>query len=139
MTPLWQGTNLLEAGALSDAGRPSGATDQFDGYMAKGCASCPEFIAGSDFLRKLNADGGPRVDGVAYTMLMTTHDELVVPYTSGTMDGATNIVIQDQCAADPSEHLALAFNPNVLRDVLNALDPVQSHLAVDCTTLGNFS
>ena len=66
---------------------------------------------------------GPRVPGVTYTMIMTMFDELVVPYTSGYMDGANNIVMQDQCPADPSEHVAMAVNPNVLRDILNALDP----------------
>ena len=60
-----------------------------------------------------------------------------MPYTSGHMDGATNIVMQDQCAADPSEHASMAFNPNVLRDVLNALDPLHPR-PVDCATLFMF-
>ena len=140
MTPLWKGTNLAEAGTLGEAGAPTGIPQAIESGMGRyGCASCPEFIQGSDFIAKMNADGGPKVPGVTYTMVMTTHDELVQPYTSGIMDGATNIVLQDQCPADPSEHLALAANPNALRDVLNALDPVNSHLTVDCTTLVQYS
>ena len=50
------------------------------------------------------------------------------------MEGATNVLLQDQCAADPSDHLALAFNPNALLDTLNALDPAHAQ-PVDCTTL----
>lgn len=138
LTPLWDGTDVAMAGTLSDAGEPTGAPDWIKDGIAYGCVSCPEFIAGSDFIEKMNSGGGPRVPGVTYTMIMTTHDELVVPYTSGEMDGATNIVMQDQCPADPSEHLALAFNPNTLIDVLNALDPAHARTA-DCTTLLDYS
>jgi pimeloyl-ACP methyl ester carboxylesterase len=135
MTPLWNGTNLLEAGTFNDIGRPSGGTDQFNQLVfGPTCQSCPEFIRGSDFLVRMN-DGptGPRVPGVTYTMLMTTNDELVVPYTSGIMDGATNIVVQDQCANDISEHGAMAVDPVVLRDILNALDPAHAQ-PVTCGT-----
>ncbi len=34
-------------------------------------------------VKELNADGGPEVPGIRYTTIMTEHDELVVPYTSG--------------------------------------------------------
>jgi len=138
MTPLWQGTNLAEAGTLSQSD-PTGIGTAIEHGMANyGCGSCTEFIQGSDFIDKMSSGGGPKVPDVTYTMLMTTHDELVQPYTSGTMPGATNIVMQDQCAADPSEHLAMAANPNALLDVLNALDPAHTK-PVDCTTLANFS
>ena len=61
--------------------------------------------------------------GVRYTTVMSRYDELVTPYTSGYLPGATNIVLQDVCPADPAEHVAVAFDPNVARLVLNALDP----------------
>ncbi len=56
---------------------------------------------------------------------MTTHDELVVPYTSGAIAGinSTNIVVEDQCPLDLSDHLALVSDPVAAQDVLNALDP----------------
>ena len=132
MTPLWQGTDPGGLATVSNSD-PTPISDGIKQGIAYGCASCPEFMAGSDFLAKMNGNGGPREPGVTYTMLMTTHDELVQPYTSGTMAGATNIVVQDQCPADPSEHLAMAFDPLVLRDVLNALDPAHAE-PVDCTT-----
>jgi hypothetical protein len=61
----------------------------------------------------MNSDGGPAVDGVSYTMIMTKYDEAVVPYTSGRMesDNATNIVLQDYCPSDLSEHVAVGFDP----------------------------
>ena len=66
-----------------------------------------------------------KVGGVTYTMIMTRYDELVIPYTSWVMPGrgVTNIVIQDRCPQDFSEHLSLAFDPNAGRLILNALDP----------------
>jgi hypothetical protein len=134
MTPLWQGTNVAEAATIGE-NDPTGIAHLFEqGIASNGCASCIEAIQDSDFIKKMNSDGGPKVPGVTYTMLMTMHDELVQPYTSGQMDGATNIVMQDQCVADPSEHLAMAANPNALIDVLNALDPAHPRTA-DCTTL----
>ncbi|HEX3604669.1 MAG TPA: lipase, partial [Candidatus Dormibacteraeota bacterium] len=58
-------------------------------------------------------------------------DEAVVPYTSGNLPGVTNIVVQDQCPNDVSEHGAMAYDPVVLQDVLNALDPARA-AAVTC-------
>jgi len=133
MTPLWDGTNLLLAGTLAAAGMPSGASGALLGLFGDFCASCPEFIQGSDFLATLN-EGGAAVSGVTYTMIMTKDDELVVPYTSGFLDGATNIVVQDQCANDVSEHNLMAIDPVVLRDVMNALDPANAQ-APTCGTL----
>jgi hypothetical protein len=56
---------------------------------------------------------------------MTRYDELVIPYTSGRLSApnATNIVVQDQCAIDFAEHVAVGFDPTVGQDILNALDP----------------
>jgi len=131
ITPLWDGTNLAQAGTLCDAGKPSGSCQRFTAAFARYCGSCPEFVRGSDFLAKLN-DGGAAVPGVSYTMLMTRHDELVVPYTSGILDGATNIVVQDQCPTDYAGHAWMAFDPVTQQDVLNALDPEHAR-APDCS------
>jgi triacylglycerol lipase len=76
-------------------------------------------------LAELNSGSGPAVDDVTYTMIMTRNDELVQPYTSGRLHGdhVTNIVLQDRCPGDLSEHVAVAFDPVTARHVLNALDP----------------
>jgi triacylglycerol lipase len=125
LTPLWDGTNFAEVGTLCDVGRPSGSCQGFSALAARWCGSCPEFARGSDFLAKLN-DGGAAAPGVTYTMLMTRYDELVSPYTSGILDGATNIVVQDQCRTDYTEHAGMAFDPVTQQDVLNALDPAHA-------------
>jgi triacylglycerol lipase len=35
-------------------------------------------------------------------------------------------VLQDQCPADYSDHLTVAFDPTATQDVLNALDPAHA-------------
>ena len=61
-------------------------------------------------------------------MIETNKDEVVTPYTSAFLNGAnvTNITVQDQCAADSSDHIALASDPIALHDVRNALDPANA-------------
>jgi pimeloyl-ACP methyl ester carboxylesterase len=124
MAPLWHGTNVAGLATLSRLF--GGGTATNDAFVSRYCGACPEFLRGSPFIKQMNGTGGPRVAGIVYTTIMTTHDELVVPYTSGVLDGATNVVIQDLCPADPSEHVALAVDPLVFQLVLNALDPAHA-------------
>jgi pimeloyl-ACP methyl ester carboxylesterase len=136
ITPLYQGTDLDGVGALIavlEASSPSGAAP-FENAVASFCGSCQEFLTGSPYLQHLYADGNYAVPGVEYTTIMTRYDELVSPYTSGDLhaSNATNIVVQNQCPLDFSEHLTMAFDPVVAQDVLNALDPGQRQ-PVPCT------
>jgi triacylglycerol lipase len=131
ITPIYHGTTLLGVGALITALET--AYPQFAGpisrQFARGCGSCEEFLRGSPFLKHLYADGHFAVPGVTYTTIMTRYDELVTPYTSGRLPAApdvTNIVVQNQCPIDFAEHLAMAFDPTVGQDVLNALDPAHT-------------
>jgi triacylglycerol esterase/lipase EstA (alpha/beta hydrolase family) len=84
-------------------------------------------IRGSAFLAKLNA-GGDTVTGVRYTVIESAVDEVVTPYTSAflTGDDVTDVLLQDQCATDVSDHLGISFDVIALRDVLNALDPAHA-------------
>jgi triacylglycerol lipase len=127
ITPIYKGTTLLGIGSLITA--LTTAFPQYAGPITQGfdqfCGSCQEFLKGSPFLTDLYADGVYAVPGVTYTTIMTRYDELVTPYTSGRLDApnATNIVVQDQCPIDFAEHVAVAFDPTVAQDILNALDP----------------
>jgi triacylglycerol lipase len=116
----------LSAFAAED---PSAASSLTSGV----CQSCTEFLTGSPFIDKLDA-GGPAVPGVTYTLIATEHDELVVPYTNGlvTAPNVTDIVVQNQCPLDASDHLAIVADPVTGQDVLNALDPAHRH-RVPCT------
>jgi triacylglycerol esterase/lipase EstA (alpha/beta hydrolase family) len=84
-------------------------------------------IVGSAFLEKLNA-GGDTVPGVRYTVIQSSRDEVVTPYTSAFLagPGVTNILLQQECPADQSDHLGISFDALALRHVLNALDPAHA-------------
>jgi triacylglycerol lipase len=136
IAPLYQGTTLygLSAGINTfEAYFPSEAAP-IESAVNSACGSCQEFLNGSPFLTNLYSDGVFAVPGVTYTTIMSRYDELVVPYTSGVLNApnATNLVVQDQCALDFSEHATLAWDPVVGQDVLNALDP-QDAQPVPCT------
>lgn len=100
VTPLYDGTNLLGLGDLSLLADELGLYRPAAAAVGLVCGSCPQFLTGSDYLRRMHAQpGGPAVPGVTYTTVMTRYDSLVVPYTSGVLDApnATNIVVQDGC------------------------------------------
>ncbi|MBO3752632.1 alpha/beta fold hydrolase [Streptosporangiaceae bacterium NEAU-GS5] len=87
------------------------------------CPACGQQIAGSDFIRDLNA-GGETVSGVSYTVIATRWDEVVTPYTSAflTGPGVANVTLQDVCPLDLSAHLTTLADPVVARLVLNSLE-----------------
>ena len=136
ITPLWDGTTAGGLKAVYDAFSGGGLSRRF---LESWCQACPQFFVGSDFIQRMNADGGPKVPGIEYTMLMTTHDEAVTPYTSGYMDGATNIVIQDLCPGNQSEHMAMAIDTVVHQLVLNALHPADAAGVTCGNGLSNYS
>ena len=80
-------------------------------------------------MQKLNGDGvdapQPASGGIDYTVLSTTHDEIVSPYQSQALTGpssvVTNVVVQDKCPADTFEHIFFVYDPVVLQWVENAL------------------
>ncbi|MCP9993220.1 MULTISPECIES: esterase/lipase family protein [Streptomyces] len=85
-------------------------------------------IAGSAFLTKLNA-GGDTVPGVRYTVIATRYDQVVTPYRSAFLTGPNvrNVVLQDLCAVDLSEHLAIGLLDRIaFHEVANALDPARA-------------
>ncbi|ALE73490.1 lipase [Pseudonocardia sp. EC080610-09] len=135
MTPLWDGTSTAGLALLNRTGEQLGLGPAIGLALDPLCASCRQFLRGSDFLAEMNSGGGPRVDGVDYTMILTRYDELVVPYTSGLMDGADNIVLQEGCPTDLAEHVAVAFDPVTLQHITNALDPDHAQ-PVRCLPVG---
>ena len=89
------------------------------------CPSCVDQTAGSAFLAKLNSDPETPV-GPDYTVITTRDDEVVVPYTSAYLDGpasyVTNVLLQDRCPLDTTEHDQAPKSPLVEQWVLNALN-----------------
>jgi triacylglycerol lipase len=125
LAPLWHGT-----GTTGPAG--TGMTAAFPGADPRDllAPSFAQMSAGSDFINQMRA-GGVAVPGISYTNIVTKYDELVRPYTSGVEDGMTNIVVQDRCALDFTEHFEIAADRNASVLVLNALDPTHPR-ALSC-------
>lgn len=89
----------------------------------QGCPACDQQSAGSEFLEDLNnPDETP--GAVDYTQVVTSYDEVVVPYTSGFLVGerSTNITLQDYCAANVAEHLTIPMDQLAIAWVLHAFD-----------------
>jgi len=92
--------------------------------ITSACPACTEQIAGSAFLTNLNA-GGDTVAGPTYTVIETRYDEVDTPYTSAFLSGpgVTDIVLQNVCPLDLTDHIGIADDTVALHLVLNALDP----------------
>ena len=97
-----------------------GASD----VLNSACPACADQVAGSSLLTRLNA-GGDTVPGVSYTVIASRYDEVVTPYATQFLSGANvhNVTLQSLCPVDLSEHVAIAFDPVVLHEAENALDP----------------
>jgi triacylglycerol esterase/lipase EstA (alpha/beta hydrolase family) len=101
-----------------------GVSGQINGALTSVCPACVQQEQGSAFLAGLNAT--PTVPGVNYTVIESTDDEVVTPYTNAFLPAAanvTNITVQHQCLLDGSDHLEIAADPIAMADMLNALDP----------------
>lgn len=88
------------------------------------CQACLDQLRGSPFLTALNA-GGDTVPGVDYTVVATRFDEVVTPYASQFLAGprVTNVLLQDVCPLEVTEHIGMSFDPTVLAITEHALDP----------------
>ncbi|MDG3009434.1 lipase [Rhodococcus sp. D2-41] len=140
LTPLWRGNHAAFAAESVEITKRFGLTQMQQQTFGKVCASCLEMAAGSDYIAKINEGGSPYVPGVTYTNIATKYDELVVPYTAGLVPGpnVTNIVVQDHCPTDYSEHAAMGASPVAAGYVLNALDP-QHPRPVPCMVVSPFT
>ncbi|MDH6571444.1 triacylglycerol esterase/lipase EstA (alpha/beta hydrolase family) [Streptomyces sp. SAI-117] len=97
-------------------------------FLTTNTPALADQVVGSAFLTKLNA-GGDTVPGVRYTVLATKYDEVVTPYRSQFLsgDGVHNVLLQDLCPLDLSEHVAIGlFDRIAFHEVANALDPARA-------------
>lgn len=95
-------------------------------------------VVGSEFMTKLNA-GGDTVPGVRYTVIATKYDEVVTPYRSQFLNGpdVKNVLIQDLCAVDLSEHALLGLTDRIaFHEVANALDPARATPTTCASAIG---
>lgn len=81
----------------------------------------------SDLVRKVYGNGDTK-PGPHYTTIVTKYDEIATPFTNGFLEGdnVTNILLQEACPVDLSEHLSIAFSERAWRHVRNALTPAEA-------------
>ncbi|HTJ67662.1 MAG TPA: alpha/beta fold hydrolase [Actinospica sp.] len=122
LAPSNNGTTLDGITQLGDA---LNILEPANDFLSLGCEACVEQEVGSSFLTGLNS-GGETAAGVNYTVIESKFDEVVTPYTNAFLPAAsnvTNILLQNQCGLDASDHLEIAYDPIAMVDMLNALDP----------------
>ena len=105
--------------------------------LALTCSACVEQIQGSSFLKSLNAQ--PTVSSVKYVVIETKDDEVVTPYTNAFLPAASNVqnvLLQNQCSQDGSDHLSIAYDSNALADVVNALGADSASFQPSCASVG---
>ena len=97
-----------------------------DVYANAGCAggSCIpawwQYRIGSSFLAALNR-GDETPGRVSYTTVFSQNDDLVQPFTSPPLRGASNVMIQDMCPGRPVEHLGTVSDAIAFAAVVDAL------------------
>jgi pimeloyl-ACP methyl ester carboxylesterase len=123
LAPPTHGTTFANLVTIGDdlAGSPL-----TDAIIAAGCPACSELVTGSSLVNSL--DTFPIAQpNIVYTIIASTHDELVTPYGTEFVSesGVTNESVQDFCPLDPVGHIGLAYDTDVAQLVRNALDPAQ--------------
>jgi triacylglycerol esterase/lipase EstA (alpha/beta hydrolase family) len=130
LAPPTHGTTFANLVTIGD---DLGLSPVADAIIASGCPACTELITGSDLVASLNT-GLVAQQGIDYTIIASTHDELVTPYGTEFVKehGVDNETVQNLCPLDPVGHIGLAYDPDVARLVRNALDPAHP-VPVTCT------
>lgn len=72
-------------------------------------------------------DGDTR-PGPEYTTIISKYDSIATPYTNQLLEGPNveNIIVQDGCEKDLSEHISLNFSPRAWHHVHNTLSPAEA-------------
>jgi poly(3-hydroxybutyrate) depolymerase len=121
LAPPTHGTTLANLVTIGD---DLGVTPVAVAVIAALCPACTELVTGASLVTSLNT-GPVAQPGISYTIIASTHDELVTPYGTEFVNeaGVDNETVQDFCPLDPVGHIGLAYDPDVAELVRNALDP----------------
>jgi len=87
------------------------------------CVACGQQAAGSEFLQRLNA-GDETPGKVRYTQIQTRYDQVVIPYESAFLEPGrrvTNVLLQDRCPENDTEHVGIINDSVALQWIENAL------------------
>lgn len=102
-----------------------------------GTPALSQQIIGSPFQQDL-FDHGDTVPGPRYVVIQTKHDKVVTPYTNAFLDGpnVTNILIQDQCPANPVGHTGMFLDSPTIQNIVNQLGPNTPGFQPTCSGYG---
>ena len=78
----------------------------------------------------------PLPQGPKLVTIQTTHDAVVTPYSTQSLPGAQNIVLQNLCPADPVGHVGLFIDSPTLQLTLNALNGGPASFQPSCAGYG---
>jgi pimeloyl-ACP methyl ester carboxylesterase len=123
LAPPTHGTTFANLVTIGDDLAGSPLTDVI---IAAGCPACSELVTGSSLVNSL--DTNPIAQpGIDYTIIASTHDELVTPFGTEFVSASnvTDETVQNFCPLDPVGHIGLAYDTDVAQLVRNALDPAQ--------------
>lgn len=117
----WPGVAARVTDVVSLAGPFGGTALGNELCAASRCAPLAwQLRQGSNTLAALRA--APLPDGVAITSISSQYDEIVRPQpAASTLDGAVNILLQDVCVQDPSEHGLILGDPVAYALALDAI------------------
>jgi triacylglycerol lipase len=110
------GTQLASLGTLLPAACPT---------------ACQELATGSDLLAALNV-GDATPPGPEWVSLWTTHDTVVLPPDSASLDGALDLTVQSLCPSDTVDHTGLPQDPVTIRVVLASLGRTLKRASPGC-------
>ncbi len=101
--------------------------ERLTGIAGLDYAGAPAFqqqLATDPFTAALNK-GGDTVPGVRYTVIQTRYDDVVTPYKNAFLHGSGvhNVLLQDACPLDATDHIGIPYDENAIQYVLNALGP----------------
>lgn len=117
---------LLSGNLYGDADRLPG-TDAATAASAENAFLSSPFGAGlpdQEFTDEIWTGGTPFHQGTEYTILAGIHDQASPPSAAFVdVPGATQIVVQDGCPQDMTDHVSFAVDPRTIDFTLNTLDP----------------
>lgn len=105
------------------------------------CPACVQQVAGSPFMQHLNA-GDQTPAPVTYSVIETRNDEVVTPYqseflpTASTQGRVRNVLLQDRCPTDATDHIGIIHDGVAIEYMLRALGrpgPVDAGHQPDCS------
>jgi triacylglycerol lipase len=90
------------------------------------CGPC-QLSPGEPLVQALDPNPGATPQ-IPFTMIVTRYDEIATPYTTGLLDGPNvhNVVLQDLCPTDFTEHNELPSDPVAIHEILDALAPAHA-------------